>query len=313
MIRALRLGIVFLLVLAVPAAGVADDQKQQQKKRQKLRAESRVWIIRGLQAEFATARQAMPRGEKGLPLHENGTVDEKELLQRMTDFGPAIRPGEIVQITGIDFKADKIIFELNGGGKKKRKWYEGLEIGMGRSTHPVATNQSMAIPQGSTIELAFEGRVPDITSDELKQMLTPVLDFTRRSASVLYTESLPPEIQEAIKNREAVVGMDRDMVLAARGRPDRKVRTTKGRIELEDWIYGVPPAKILFVTFEGDTVIEVKEFTPGIASDAVRAMEAKTLEVETTVPLPSAPAGDPPPSTPVSPAPAPVPPPPAPR
>jgi len=55
--------------------------------------------------------------------------------------------------------------------------------------------------------------------------------------------------------------MDHDMVIAALGRPDHKVRerTEQGE-ETEDWIYGDPPSKTVFVTFLGDKVIRVKEF-----------------------------------------------------
>ena len=83
--------------------------------------------------------------------------------------------------------------------------------------------------------------------------------------------------------------MDRQLVVAAKGRPDRKVRERQGRIELEDWIYGVPPSKITFVTFQGNEVIEVKEYTPGVASEAVRAAKAESA----ALPLPDESAPEP--------------------
>ena len=72
---------------------------------------------------------------------------------------------------------------------------------------------------------------------------------------------LPPEIQNAIRDKRPAVGMDREMVLAAVGRPDRKVRE-KGAdgSEIEDWIYGKPPAKTVFVKFDGDKVVQVEQF-----------------------------------------------------
>jgi hypothetical protein len=55
--------------------------------------------------------------------------------------------------------------------------------------------------------------------------------------------------------------MDHDMVLAAMGRPDRKVREKAADgSEIEDWIYGKPPAKTIFVSFEGDKVTQVQQF-----------------------------------------------------
>lgn len=118
---------------------------------------------------------------------------------------------------------------------------------------------------GALIELNFKGTVPDMSADELKQMLAPALDFSRRSPTVMYTETLPKEVQEAIKNHTVTVGMDRDMVLAAKGRPDRKERQRKGRVETEDWIYGTAPARITIVTFEGDKVVKVGNYQPGVA------------------------------------------------
>jgi hypothetical protein len=96
----------------------------------------------------------------------------------------------------------------------------------------------------------------------LKRDLSVVLDFSKQhSAAINWVESLPPPIQEAIKDHRALVGMDQEMVVAAMGRPNKKVRERdpSGQ-ETEDWIYGTPPAKTTFVTFVGDNVIRVREF-----------------------------------------------------
>jgi hypothetical protein len=58
-----------------------------------------------------------------------------------------------------------------------------------------------------------------------------------------------------------VLGMNHDMVLAALGRPEHKVRErTPSGDETEDWIYGSPPARTTFVTFAGDRVVKVEQF-----------------------------------------------------
>jgi hypothetical protein len=51
------------------------------------------------------------------------------------------------------------------------------------------------------------------------------------------------------------------MVTAALGRPDQKVRQRdeKGD-DTEDWIYGQPPARTVFVTFNGDKVTQVRQY-----------------------------------------------------
>ncbi|MDQ6678221.1 MAG: DUF2845 domain-containing protein, partial [Acidobacteriota bacterium] len=96
-------------------------------------------------------------------------------------------------------------------------------------------------------------------AQEVKKILSPLLDFEKRSATDLYSASLTPEIQKAIKEKRAESGMDKDQVVLALGRPEHKVRETKDGAELEDWIFGRPPGRILFVTFENSRVVKVKE------------------------------------------------------
>jgi len=72
-------------------------------------------------------------------------------------------------------------------------------------------------------------------------------------------DKLPEEFKDAIEAKKAVVGMDRDMVLLARGKPSRKVRDFKDGLETEDWIYGVPPGNVSFITFEDGKVIRIKD------------------------------------------------------
>ena len=58
--------------------------------------------------------------------------------------------------------------------------------------------------------------------------------------------------------------MDRDQVILALGKPRTKMRETKDGLELEDWVYGNPPGKIVFVTFNGSKVLKVKETYAGL-------------------------------------------------
>lgn len=67
--------------------------------------------------------------------------------------------------------------------------------------------------------------------------------------------------------------MDRDQVLLALGRPDHKSRETKDGDELEDWIYGHPPGKMVFVTFNGNKVIKVKETYAGLGAEAAAPLD----------------------------------------
>jgi hypothetical protein len=51
------------------------------------------------------------------------------------------------------------------------------------------------------------------------------------------------------------------MVVAAVGKPDHKVRERDpDGNDIEDWIYGQPPSKTVFVRFTGDKVTSIKQF-----------------------------------------------------
>jgi hypothetical protein len=52
----------------------------------------------------------------------------------------------------------------------------------------------------------------------------------------------------------------------ALGRANQRSRETKDGLETEDWVYGVPPGKITFVTFSNDKVIKVKDSYAGLGS-----------------------------------------------
>jgi hypothetical protein len=74
-------------------------------------------------------------------------------------------------------------------------------------------------------------------------------------------------VQKAIATKKVIAGMDRDQVLLALGHPDHKSREMKDGLEIEDWVFGKPPGKIVFVTFNGSKVIKVKEEYAGLGSE----------------------------------------------
>jgi outer membrane protein assembly factor BamE (lipoprotein component of BamABCDE complex) len=54
--------------------------------------------------------------------------------------------------------------------------------------------------------------------------------------------------------------MDKDQVLLALGKPHNKSReTNREGDEIENWIYGDPPGKIVFVKFNEGKVVEVED------------------------------------------------------
>jgi hypothetical protein len=131
---------------------------------------------------------------------------------------------------------------------------------------PLGKGDSNA-PGGTTIEILFHKPIEPIKAAEIKKILAPVLDFDKHTATELYAESLSPEVQTAIHEKKAIEGMDREQVLLAMGRPAHKSREVKDGVELEDWVFGQPPGKITFVTFNGSKVIKVKEEYAGLGTE----------------------------------------------
>jgi len=220
--------------------------------------DTHIVLIRGLLREIAVSKVPLPRGAKGVRVDSQGKLDKADADSQLKDNGLAIKPGMPVEISKITFKGDRIVFELNGGGKKKSKWYQHLEVGVGATTSPIAQAPPV-LAYGSWITLVFPSKIPKLTVDQVKQTLGNVLDFTRRSPTELYAPEVPAKFKEAIKNHQVVVGMNRDAVLSSKGPPDRKVREVRDGVEQEDWIYGSPP-HVLFVTFDGDSVVGVHQY-----------------------------------------------------
>ena len=224
---------------------------------------SRLSLVRYVDGELVQVVRPIPAGKKGFHLKAGAALDEKALRMAVASAGSAINPGDHAQITDLQFKDKEIVLEINGGGKGKTRLRDRihLEVG-GVPTMTTAPDTPVNTSAGATLYLDFDKALPEMTAEQLEHYLSEVLDFSKRhSAAVQWVESLPPDIQKAIEEKQPVVGMDHDMVLAAMGRPDRKVRE-KGPDgnEIEDWIYGKPPAKTIFVSFEGDKVTQVHEY-----------------------------------------------------
>ena len=121
-------------------------------------------------------------------------------------------------------------------------------------------------PGGTEIALFFEEGLPDKTTEEFKALLKNVLDFEIRSATEQYMETIDPKFKAAIEENEVIEGMDKEMVLLAKNRPDSKYRETKDGVDKEDWIYGKPPGDVVFVTFQDGKVVREKTSLNGCES-----------------------------------------------
>ena len=231
----------------------------------KISSRTRLDIIRSLQSERVYSRVMFPQGKKGLAI-KNGVVSPNEMgvAQMVAENGAAAKPGDRCIITGVDVKDNEIIFEINGGPRKGPKWYQRIEIGGtgGSSTVPATGTPQSLDAHGSIVKLEFDKYVPEMTGEQVRALLDPVFDFKALTTAEAYEKTLPPKVQEAIKNHQILVGMDKEMVVYAKGRAPQKIRDKDDQgQDYEEWIYGTPPEEVEFVRFKGTQVARLEIMT----------------------------------------------------
>ena len=249
-------------LLLLPLSLVAGDAKSGNSP-EKMTPQTRLLIMRDLTAERVFVRCPLPRGERGVEI-KNGKVSpsDRQIAQLVSENGFAARPGDRVVISNVVVKEKSIVLEINGGGKKREKWYQHVSVGAGGPTVPLGGAPPSLEAKGSSVTLAFDNYVPELTGDQVRTLLAPVFDFKALTEAEAYQKTLPPKIQEAIKNHQVLVGMDRDMVVYAKGRPPRKIRDKDDNgFDYEEWIYGDPPQEVQFVRFQGNVVSRLEIMT----------------------------------------------------
>ena len=102
----------------------------------------------GQQTHLGRPRRTDPRPDRRVRHRESpaaalqqaaGVRRQRRVRQEAVDrrsrreSGPAARNGDLVQVTKIDIGDDKLVLQINGGFKGGRKWYQGVQIGMGGS------------------------------------------------------------------------------------------------------------------------------------------------------------------------------------
>jgi hypothetical protein len=266
----------------------ADDQKSTP---QHISRQTRMDLIRTFNAELVYIRSPFPMGKTGLTLKDGQVTPGGEELQRMIAmWGPAVKPGDQARISQILVKNDRIHFEINGGAVKKQKWYQHIQFGGGGGM--ITPGDSNANPRGSYVDLVFNNYVPELDPQQLKDLLRPVFDFNAKSAVEAYLDTLPPKVRDAIKSHQILVGMNREMVIASKGRPAKKVREKDGETEYEEWIYGDPPQDVDFVRLVDDQVVRL-EIMKVNGEKVIRAEKEVELD-QPTVAKTSAPPARPP-------------------
>lgn len=239
-----------ILVIGVSTTGAAQASK-----------DARFKILGTVIAEQAAARIPMPFGADGFEMTDQGEIDSRKMQQLLKKNGQAVEPGRMLTITAIEFGDNKIEVELDGGGKNKKAWYDRIEVGMGGQSAPVRKDETSQA-KGSKIVLKFAKTVPpDISPALLHELLGPALDFEKRNFMKTGMDSLPPEYQEAVKIKEARIGMDGSTVIMALGRADKKTRDKDQQGVLQEtWIYYGRGKKATFVWFQNDVVIKIEAF-----------------------------------------------------
>ncbi len=217
----------------------------------------REQLIRYLQSEQGFAMRPLPVAV--LTLRANGGMDPAgdKYIDELQTKGIAAKPGQRVQITDIKIHGNRVILDLNNGPYHKHRFMRHVSIGMG----PTETNPDGmldAAPTGARIVLVFPSRIPDVTGEQVEQLLKPMIDFGVKSPAEAYAETLPDFLRKAIVEHRVLVGMDRQMVLYAKGEPDQKDREQKDGKPFVIWIYGQAPDPVEFVRFNGDFVTRVE-------------------------------------------------------
>jgi hypothetical protein len=225
---------------------------------------ARLDIIRTVLADQAAARIGLPFGTDGVELSDTGQINQEKLTREIQKNGQSVEPGRVVTLTDITFDDKEITVVLDGGGKNKKSIFDRIQIGVGTpdtGTVPIRDDPALKA-KGSKVVLRFARKVPpDLTPAQLRELLDPVLDFNKQTAAKTGIDSLPPEFQEAVKNKEAKIGMDRSTVMMALGRPNQKFRNPSDP-SYEQWQYVLRGLRQIFVTFENNIVVQVKQFQP---------------------------------------------------
>ena len=226
--------------------------------------QTRYEIIRDFETQLVYARTAFPMGAKGLLLKNGSTLPNgQDLQQELAIYGPAIKPGDPAQISWVQIKDNHIHFEINGGPVHRKKWYQHIEISGSGGAVPLSPNEAPANPHGTYLDIYFEKYVPEMTAQQLRDLLIPVLDFNARNKEQAYLDTVPPKVKEAIQAHHVLIGMNTEMVIHAMGKPPQKVREKDGETEYEEWIYGAPPQDVDFVRIVNDEVVRVETMRVG--------------------------------------------------
>src|SRR5258708_2268155 len=129
----------FLFIPLLAAIAFADDQKTTPSaKPQKISKQTRMELVKLVNAELVYVRSPFPMGRDGLKLKDGVvTPSGADLQQLMSMWGPAAKNGDAARITDVVFKDNFIHVEINGGPVRKQKWYQRISVGGSGGSVPI--------------------------------------------------------------------------------------------------------------------------------------------------------------------------------
>ncbi len=207
-------------------------------------------------------------------------------------WGPAVKPGDQARISQILVKNDRIHFEINGGAVKKQKWYQHIQFGGGGGMTSIAPSDRYANPRGSYVDLVFNGYVPDLDPQQLKDLAPPGIRLQRQVGRGSLSRHSPAQDQG---RDQGAPGSGRHESRHGDGgqRPSAKEDSReRWRTEYEEWIYGEPPQDVDFVRLAGDEVVRL-EIMKVDGEKIVRSEKEVELEQPTVAKGSAEPAGSP--------------------
>ena len=214
-------------------------------------------LVRYIESEQGFAVRPLPIAN--LVLRANGQMDPEggKYIDLLHNKGVAAKPGDRVVVTNIKVQDNRIVIDLNNGPEHKHKYLRHISIGMDPyADNPVVEDDPP--PTGSRITLVFPSKLPDLTGEQVEELLKPIIDFGVKSQAEAFAESLPDFLRQAILEHRVLVGMNQDMVLYAKGEPIQKIREQENGKPAVIWMYGKTPDPVEFVRFSGDFVVRVE-------------------------------------------------------
>src|SRR5580658_7107715 len=111
---------VALISATFGAASLHADSKKQAE-------DHRIELLRGLDAEYATAKAFIPRSKTPLAFEAaTGDWNKQQWEEIGKQLGPAARAGDLIQVTKVKIEKDAIILELNRGARGH--WYDNAQL-----------------------------------------------------------------------------------------------------------------------------------------------------------------------------------------